>query len=100
MFRPGMRALERFHRRLSHLKRSISLFCRNSGRETGSHFRWNCSNGARFALSPELLQATQDGCALPEQVWADPFRRAVTLLRLPAGPVEHIAAPASRSFPP
>jgi len=31
--------LERFRRRLSHLKRFISLFLRNSGRETGSHPR-------------------------------------------------------------
>jgi transposase len=42
-----LKDLERFHRRLSHLKRSISLFYRNSGRETGSHFRWNCSRACR-----------------------------------------------------
>jgi len=32
-------ALERFQRRLSQMKRSISSFLRNSGRETGSHPR-------------------------------------------------------------
>jgi len=36
-------ALERFRQRSSRLKRSTLKFLRNSGRETGSHFRWNCS---------------------------------------------------------
>jgi hypothetical protein len=42
--------LECFRRRLSHLKRSNSLFWRNSGRETGSHFRWNCSSAVNDLL--------------------------------------------------
>ena len=43
---------ERFRQRSSHLKRSISLFLRNSGRETGSHFRWNCSRAIPAKACP------------------------------------------------
>jgi|GEM_PF-1042201 len=41
---------ERFRQRSSHLKRSVSLLWRNSGRETGSH---PCLRGGMLSL--ELL---------------------------------------------
>src|SRR5690606_5817712 len=49
-----------FHRFTETAKRSISLFLRNSGRKTASHFSWNCSicPAARASASPTSRAAS------------------------------------------
>ncbi|RWP85751.1 MAG: hypothetical protein EOR12_24350 [Mesorhizobium sp.] len=46
---PGSRAVHRFTETAT---RSNSLFLRNSGRKSVSHFSWNCSKVSRAQAGP------------------------------------------------
>jgi transposase-like protein len=48
-------SLEHFRRKQARLQCSISLFLRNSGRKTASHFCWNCSSVGLLS-NPQCVQ--------------------------------------------